>query len=354
MNEPLIRVGLVTASVLFALAIAEIAVRVLDVPPKMLEALNSDAFILSANPILKFEFKPGYEVGVPVRHRGVAWFKINSSGFRDHEFPLAKDEHVTRIISLGDSVTAGHGIKDIEQIYPRVLEDLLNQSGNHGRFEILNMGVNGYSTLQEVVTLEEKGIGLKPDIVMIGFCLNDFTSSEGGAFSLLSARAGNQYLNINYRLARLRSLNYVVRKSRLAFVLYHRLSALIDSLGESELTRSGDIYTTDHRSVRRGMEMLSELKKRHDFDVYIFVIPVFDGLFSKYRRTEYHQEVKSIVADFPEFTLFDLKNDFSEIGPDGSVFSHDGLHPNAYGHRTLAEIMSDKILKDLSNGEEAP
>ncbi len=80
---------------------------------------------------------------------------------------------------------------------------------------------------------------------------------------------------------------------------------------------------------------------------------MFHDLFSKYRHTEYHQEVKSIVADFPELTLFDLKDDFSEIGPDGSVFSHDGLHPNAYGHRVLAEIMSDKILQDLSNDEAA-
>jgi hypothetical protein len=70
-------------------------------------------------------------------------------------------------VALGDSVTFGLEVP-IEQTYPKVLErELLN----HGRaaVEVINAGVPGYGTRQELAWLRAYGVRLSPDLVILGF-----------------------------------------------------------------------------------------------------------------------------------------------------------------------------------------
>ncbi len=49
-----------------------------------------------------------------------------------------------RIVVLGDSLTAGHGLPSVDQAYPAVLQQQLDQAGYD--FEVVNAGVSGDTT----------------------------------------------------------------------------------------------------------------------------------------------------------------------------------------------------------------
>ena len=116
---------------------------------------------------LFYELKPDINI-----NRMGTVIKTNLKGLRDYEFPEKKPEGVFRIIVLGDSITEGHAI-DIESTYPKKLEKLLNKGKPTRKHEVINCGVTGYNTFQELIFLKEKGIKYQPDLVIVGFCPND-------------------------------------------------------------------------------------------------------------------------------------------------------------------------------------
>lgn len=126
---------------------------------------------ISQTPGLVYELKPGAERVVRIGDHA-ATNRINSIGMRDYEYPLLKGNRIFRIVCLGDSVTFGAGV-ELDQVYPKVLEKLLNSRSEGMHYEVLNFGVPGYNTAQEVITLREKALRYNPDLVLVGFNLND-------------------------------------------------------------------------------------------------------------------------------------------------------------------------------------
>jgi hypothetical protein len=127
--------------------------------------------IPSNNSKLRFELRPNYTIkfdGYNVQLPKISTISINSDGFRDKEYPLEKSKNTFRIIILGDSVTFGFGVENNES-YPKILEAKLNTLNNGINYEVLNFGVWGYGTIQEVETLKIKGVKYKPDMVILGY-----------------------------------------------------------------------------------------------------------------------------------------------------------------------------------------
>lgn len=99
---------------------------------------------------------------------------INSTGMRDEEINLKKDEiGVFRILALGDSFTMGHGVK-IKESYINILENNLNSFQKGKKIEIINAAVFGYSPIIHWLYLSKKGLSFEPDAVILFFTLTDF------------------------------------------------------------------------------------------------------------------------------------------------------------------------------------
>ena len=110
-------------------------------------------------------------------------FVINAQGFRnDRNFSYKKPPGILRILSLGDSHTAGFEVRQ-DRTFSAVIERHLQENGI--RTEVINAGVSGFSTAEELVLLENEGVKYRPDAVVLGFYANDFEDNiKAGIFGL--------------------------------------------------------------------------------------------------------------------------------------------------------------------------
>jgi len=114
-----------------------------------------------------------YELRPSVRGRHLGHdLTINAFGMRDAERRLEKQPGTYRIIGLGDSQMFGWGVER-DETFVALLERLLNEHARGRRFEVWNLAVPGYNTVQEVRAFELRLDRLEPDLVIINYVDND-------------------------------------------------------------------------------------------------------------------------------------------------------------------------------------
>src|SRR5262245_18833039 len=106
---------------------------------------------------------------VNTRRRGMA--PTNAHGYRDTEHPLAKPAGVRRLLSLGDSFAWGAGI-EFDDTYGQRLERQLPRRRREA-WEVVQLALPGMNTVDEASQLHEEGLAYEPDLVMVGYVLND-------------------------------------------------------------------------------------------------------------------------------------------------------------------------------------
>ncbi len=112
-------------------------------------------------------------------YEGRIWdvpFRTNNFGFRgEDDFSLEPVDGEIRVLSLGDSIGFGLGIEAALH-YTQVAERLLEPSLSDGFMRIVNAGGQGYSPSSYAVFLQETGLALQPDLVLLEIELcNDVT-----------------------------------------------------------------------------------------------------------------------------------------------------------------------------------
>jgi hypothetical protein len=180
------------------------------------------------------------------RDEARAFVRINQWGYRGSDWQRPKAAGTLRIAVLGDSFVEAQQVAEQETacaIIERTLTALLPRFGhwrNHPikRVEVMNFGVDGYGTAQELFTLTEDAWRFAPDIVVLAFfpgndvrnnsvvlegdkCRPFFVPQGGTSFSLSSLRLGGPFEDS--RLFRFQCF--------LRFESYH--SQLLNVLGEA-------------------------------------------------------------------------------------------------------------------------
>jgi hypothetical protein len=101
------------------------------------------------------------------------YFHDKSNNYRDREYSLKKPNNIFRILVLGDSQTYGQGIKNFRDTWHEKLESLMNQGFKAPKFEIISLAGKGWNTDTQLYELFGNGFRLNPDLILIGFNLND-------------------------------------------------------------------------------------------------------------------------------------------------------------------------------------
>jgi hypothetical protein len=185
------RLALVAASLVVSLCLAEVALRVYfwsrgvgreDVRGVLVRSQQSGSKLHGGAGLFGLvEPSPLPDVVYQVKpHLEGTWrdepLRTNRFGMRGPEVERKKPARTFRIVGLGDSHMFGSGVAQ-DETYTWLLERRLNERATDGwRFEVLNFGAPGYSTVMEVATLEHRALAFDPDLVLMHFIGNDFNA----------------------------------------------------------------------------------------------------------------------------------------------------------------------------------
>ncbi len=303
---------------------------------------EESSFMLSENSVLGYELKPNFRVDKPNFHKSFPY--TNSDGQRDKERKVNKFKGKSRILLLGDSVVAGHGIREEENLISSKLEQSLSDT------EVLNFGVGGYCTKAEVELLKVKGLKYKPDIVFIIFVENDHVDSNGFIVRELGYHRANwvKKAYLNSHLFRLVSIKLDLFNFAKELEHHDRFAENLQYIGDN--------------NVSQGLKELENLKSENDFKVVIGIWPYFSDKsiyfpkkMVKDKNTLFIEELASKYG-FNTYRLDSyFKNDLSEIkqkldgrnlSPKWSYTIGDGTHPNVRGASIAAKALMEIIKKE--------
>jgi len=181
---------LALGGILAALVIAELATRLSGGG----EAMVSRVMFFCFDPDAGWRCRPGIDLRFVQPGLYDVRVRCNSRGMRDREHVLAKPAGTRRILCVGDSYVWGQGVEN-EQTTAALLERELPG------FESINLGVAGYSAVQELVRLETDGLDYQPDWTVVFFCDNDLDSNfetKDGRRPTVALR-GDDVLHIEHR-----------------------------------------------------------------------------------------------------------------------------------------------------------
>lgn len=328
---------LLAASSIFGLLICEIGVRVMRLAPPVhaIWVTDDDSFYRrSTNPVLNYEIKPGFS-----RELEAGKASSNSHGLRDKERAPAKAEGVRRILVLGDSVVEGINYVGDEDTITRQWESLYPD----GKTEILNFGTSGYCTLAEVALLEDKGLALEPDLVVVLFVYNDYDNFNpehtiGGGVRERPAWAKHLFVSSSlYRWLALRN-NW------------------FDFASEAD-PGSRNINAIGDNNVVAGLRRLRELANEHQFQILIAAWPGFgDNIIGDQRDRPGEPMVVERLAKMNGLPVVRLSRAFEQqwlnMNPRPNprlqfTVRGDGMHPNAEGSRVAAKLLKDVTAQPL-------
>lgn len=264
-------------------------------------------------------------------HEGVL-HRTNSAGMRGPEIALQAPPGTFRIALVGDSVTMGHRVKE-EDTYAARLQRAFHGAPGQARVEVLNLGLSGANIRHVLGRLERVGLPYQPDLVVYGFTLNDI---EGTHFEPNSQEDRQRYLASLGRFAR--------SPSRLLRVVWPRLVAIRSGLDpqpgsyEYALERA---YLHDGpawRQITRGFDRFAAIGRERGICVDVFLHPVIHQLHFAHPFTRIYARVAEaararglfVSEAFPFFHGHDAAD---------LRFNVVDSHPNAEGHRLLAEAL---------------
>jgi len=298
-------------------------------------------------------------------------FSTNSEGMRDREHTVHKPEGILRIMVLGDSFVEALQV-GFEHSFPRLLEERLGQL-LHRDVEVLNAGVSGWGTDDELTYLERYGQRFRPELVLIAMTLtndvNDnlaerYHSMEGNA---LHAKPAHQIPWMEYKLWQLRS--YLAAHShfyQLVRLAWHARGMKIQ--GEELMDQVADqIRKEPSARIIEGWKLTSGLLRQIQSAsgqigarMAVFLIPLSIQLdrskYADFLKT-HHLSEDSIVLGKPQtlmkefgcdqnMEVIDLLPGFLAWQQENGrpLFLKKDGHWNEEGHRVAAEIVSRAIF----------
>ncbi len=257
--------------------------------------------------------------GTRMLYRG-ANVSVNSHGLRDQEYPLPKPVATTRIAFLGTSHTMGVGVED-DETFEAVLEKSLNRdaaaAGARQRYELLNFGVGGYGPLQYLHLAEHRVPRFDANIMVVIGHLQDPQLLTGSMAKLLSTGRSLPYPDIELELQAAG-----IKNGMPASVIERQLRPIAERLLALVYAR-----------------IAAAARDQGAVPVWVFLpIAYQDPSAAELARRMHMMREAGLVA-------LSLAGAFDGRTPHEVQVSDWDTHPNALGHRLLAQRLGDELKR---------
>ena len=304
----LAEVALAVASVVVFLLLAEAAARVLS---------------------LADERPTGY---APVNTRRREQRPTNSLGYRDVERVRPRPAGVRRVVSLGDSFAWGVGIEH-DDTFARRAERILDRRPGE-RWEVVQLARPGMGTVEQAEQLAQEGLGYGPDVVVLGFVLND-SEDENAA----EARRARDWEEMRREKQARRAGGRLLDRS----VLWRFVAGRLEATGQNR--RRLAAYRSQFlpgypgwAACRAALARMGALCGERHVPFVVMIFPLFaDPLDERYPFADIHAQVAQAAREAGAVVI-DLLPAYR--GLRGALLVVDGAndeHPNEIAHRIAAQ-----------------
>jgi lysophospholipase L1-like esterase len=312
-------------------------------------------------------------------------FRINADGLRDRDYSRKRPPQGRRLLVMGDSFAEGWGVQ-LEESVSKQLEKQVQKAAPDKAFEVINFGVAGYGTDQEMLLFEKLGLSYEPDQVLVLFYPNDLINNANRQ-GVGAERGYKPYFRLG-RDDRLQLLGVPVKRTRFwdenfwasrpwqerlwrHLGQHWHLYALVDKALAPEIPRAhqqkfyenlygtrsnqkvdqtweltGKLLQAFHASVQRvGAEMLL---------VYVpAIVQIEDdnwrskrdlhGLIGDFDLKRPNREIARFAARYG-IPLLDLYDPFKRASEREKLYYRES-HWNARGHALAANLIGDYLLE---------
>jgi lysophospholipase L1-like esterase len=258
--------------------------------------------------------------------------QTNSLGLRDIQRSLRKPRGTYRIVALGDSITMGWGVAQ-DKTYTAQLEQMLNSRTPRGfppgqRFEVLNLGVGNYNTVQEIARLRRLGLQFEPDLITLGYFINDAEPTPKPKQGIL--------IENSYLCALVFSLKNIFWPPTAGYAEYYRGLFAEDQPGWS--------------ASQKALGELAVISRETRTPAIMFIIPELHDLGESYPFLEIHERLLT-VAKAKQLPVVDLYPRFKKYRPEINLWvTPRDAHHNSEAQSMIAKGMYAAIEARTSAG----
>jgi len=274
--------------------------------------------------------------------------RINSSGFHDDEFLQKKDKNEFRILCLGNSITMGHGVSR-DETFATQLEKF---EFNNKNINAYNLGVQGYSTFQENIVLQNI-FSYNPDLVILEFCYNDITEP----FYVNKEFGGLGFDYHNVFQIKNEVLSFIVNETGYGRyftkkIFYKELTSLkkiellqVDTLSIKPKYKQ---FAEGWKLFYKSIQLIKNKLLAHNIPFIVAIFPYRNQLFNVEFQNAEIEVSKILKNEKVNFLIIreELEKKKDEIKLNSIFLDED--HYTKDGHKLISEILFKKIY-DIAN-----
>ncbi|MBU0467797.1 MAG: SGNH/GDSL hydrolase family protein [Candidatus Omnitrophica bacterium] len=253
------------------------------------------------------------------------WKPINQSGARDIPYSEDRFKNKQAIFVLGDSFTAGYGIKDPKDRFSDIIAKKLPES-----FSVFNFGNNGANSSTELAML--LNFPTKPKGIILQYFMNDIEEVCSGERKSVYKRP--LYSDMSP------FLRYFVKNSYFLDYIYWEFPHAEQNKYSASLYdcyKDGEVLK-DHLNE---LSLLRLFAKDHKIDLIVIVVPFLNDIEGS---KKYIDIVKSYFQ-FYKIPVVDVGELVKDLPLKKRIVNEHDPHASVLVHRMIADALFDIFLK---------